>query len=171
MANNNHADLNTDATRHYPRGFEGAGNNTHPRKNASGLYVWENGLIIEKVTISSAEMLDIHDTPKELIAAPGANKVIRVLDILNFLDFNSAAYVTGANKFTVEYGANNYEIFSLNDALITSAADRVERGVYSTTEQLGVNEAVVATMATADPTDGDSPLYMWLTYFIQDLTA
>lgn len=48
----------------------------------------------KKVTISSAEILALNSTPKELIAAPWAGYIVDVRSITAFLDYNGAAYAT-----------------------------------------------------------------------------
>lgn len=47
-----------------------------------------------RVTISSAEILDLHNTPVQLIAAPGAGKTLIPLMFYAKLNFNSISYAT-----------------------------------------------------------------------------
>lgn len=62
------------------------------QSNGSGTLAWANGIRSVDVPISSAEVLSLHATPKEMVAAPGANKIVVFEGAVAYLDFNSAAY-------------------------------------------------------------------------------
>jgi hypothetical protein len=56
------------------------------------------------VTVSAAEFIAMAATPKLIIAAPGANQLIRVMDVRYEFDFNSVQY-TGGGVVALEYDA------------------------------------------------------------------
>lgn len=56
-----------------------------------------------EITISSAELLALRATPKELVPAPGAGKVLEFLGAVLILDYNSAAYAETADNLAVRY--------------------------------------------------------------------
>lgn len=54
---------------------------------------------IQKATIplSSAEILQLFTTPKTLIAAPGAGKLLNIINWVYVFTYNSIAYATNTN--------------------------------------------------------------------------
>lgn len=56
-----------------------------------------------EVLVTSAELLALRATPKELVPAPGAGRVLEYLGALLFLDYNSAAYAETADNLAVRY--------------------------------------------------------------------
>ena len=125
-----------------------------------------------KVTLSSAQILSSHTTPIELIAAPGAGKLIKVLGITGKLSFSTAAYVLGADCY-LAYQDN------LSSGYISSA----EMTTYVTlanTNYFGValvnftlanaeNKSVFFYTESSDPTTGDSTIDLYITYQILTL--
>jgi len=134
-------------------------------------------------TISSAEILALNATPKELIAAPGAGKVIIVDDMEFFMNYGSAAYVRdGSNEeFVVEYATTGGDIWApavATDTFLTSTADTwrfVKPSNY--TIDTGVvfdpmtadNEAVQATITNSEVITGDSDIKYKIRYRIRTL--
>lgn len=120
-------------------------------------------------TISSAEILALNGTPKTLIAAPGAGKVIVVEEIELFLDYNSAGYVADAGEdFTIQYSAG-LDIATWDndsDAILVGTAD--ERRLNKPDAVLALedcdNEAVQAFIATGEVITGDSPMKYRIKY-------
>lgn len=58
----------------------------------------------KEVAVSNAEMLDLADTPKELIAAPGAGKVIEIVSVSFYFDYVGAYTVTANDDLDICYG-------------------------------------------------------------------
>lgn len=67
-----------------------------------------------KITVTSAQLLDLHNTPVQLIAAPGPGKAIQILNVVPQVEFNTTPYewsnVTGGNTFGIV-------MYSLNASL------------------------------------------------------
>jgi hypothetical protein len=132
------------------------------------------GKVIEKeVEISSAEILALYTTPKTLVAAPGAGKVLQFMGAVGFLDFNSAAYTT-RGIVTVKYTDGSGTAVSDSvaaAALIQQADDCYEEFAKNTTEtELTVNAPLVLTCDTGNPVTGDSPLTIKIFYRVLDFS-
>jgi len=131
------------------------------------------GKIYEKeVTISSAEILALYTTPKELVAAPGTNMVLQFVSAVAFLDFNATAYTT-RGIVTVKTGT---ALTAVSDpcaaaALVQQADDCYEEiNKLSTEVELEPNESLVLTCDTGNPIAGDSPLRIKTMYRILDFS-
>lgn len=59
----------------------------------------------KEVSITNAQMLDLADTPVELIAAPGAGKVIEVESVVFLFDYTAAYTAGGGDDLDICYGA------------------------------------------------------------------
>lgn len=64
-----------------------------------------------EVTVSSAELLALRATPKTLVAAPGAGKMLVFHDAMIIAD-NGTAYVVGTNDFAIRYNNTTGDIIS-----------------------------------------------------------
>lgn len=64
-----------------------------------------------EVSISSAELLALRATPKTIVAAPGAGKMLVFHDMLVLAD-NILAYTVGANDFALRYKDTAGDIIS-----------------------------------------------------------
>lgn len=127
------------------------------------------------VVISSAQILDLHNTPKTLIAAPGANKVIVLDYALFFLDYNSAAYasVGASDDLTLRYtDGSGVTIGTLETTgFLDQTADKYALVVPAAGSLiLPVNAPLVASLAGA-VTTGNSPVAARLQYNVVDLST
>jgi len=131
------------------------------------------------VVISSTELKALNATPKTLVAAPGANKVLVPLHAIWFLDYNSAAYagIAAGEDIAIRYTDGSGQF--LVGCEITGFLDQTE-DTYAITHayapilplQIGaVNAPLVAAMATGEITTGDSPLAVRLSYATIDLST
>ena len=143
---------------------------------------WANVLLSEglvqniKVTLTSAQILDLHNTPVELIPAPGVNKFIQLLSIYTYLDFNTTAYVTSpSGAIYYRYGDNTTPVQEYSLAGVTQmlqkTKDTFQGGqlpTFSIDDAWLPNENVQAFSNVAS-FDGDSPIHVYISYIIKDL--
>jgi hypothetical protein len=121
------------------------------------------------VTISTAEVLALRTTPKELVAAPGAGFCIVPLSVYATVDFNTTAYDNGTDTLDIIY-AGGSAIISFATTLVEAAADI--RNYMEKSEATFVpldNTALQARTSSADPTLGDSAIKIRVWYKIVPL--
>ena len=118
-----------------------------------------------KITLSSAEILSIFTSPKELVPAVSGKLLVPVFLHQRYIH-DSSAY-TGGATWRIGLGAIN-TAFSVVTAVIGSADD--SQAIQSFTQNFstsgtsydGLNIIIGAT--SADPTGGDGTLELYLTY-------
>lgn len=117
----------------------------------------------EDLEISSAQLLDLYNTPITIIPAQGANTVIVPIEAWAFLDYDAATYAAGG---TVQLTLNSIVIGTLASTAVTSAADLYTKFDLSTAVSNGsiANKSLDITNATAVFTTGDSPLKIRIIY-------
>ena len=125
------------------------------------------------IEISSAEILDLYTTPKELVAAPGAGKVLEFISLLLALDFEATAYTIGtATDLQVKYTDAGGAAVSTTRAATgfldqtvdqLSSLDKLEATVAPAD-----NAALVLTLGVANVTAGDSPIHAKIAYRVHD---
>lgn len=125
--------------------------------------VFTTGLITTKVTIPSASILTAFTTPVTLISAQGAGTVIEMQSILLFYDYNSVAYATNTSV-GIDLGSD--QIF-VNLDVLGQTSDRYYNfypTIGALTSNNRSNQPLTFTVRTGNPTAGNSPLYLYLTY-------
>ena len=127
----------------------------------------------DEITLTTAEILALFTTPKELVEAPGANKVIQFMGAVAFLDYNSVDYAT-YGVVTVKYTDGSGTAVSepvAADKLVQSSDDVVtEVAQLSADAELTQNAALVLAVDTGNPTAGDSPIRFKIFYRILDFS-
>ena len=117
--------------------------------------------LIAKVTINSAALIPLATTPVTLIPAPGANKVIDIISISQYLDAGSQQFNFG-NNLEVKIGATGFGTLSLQSAnFATDLVSKIETG--ATTKVIEQNTAVTLTSST-DATQGNGTMYFNIFY-------
>jgi hypothetical protein len=100
--------------------------------------------------ISSAEILALNTTPKELVPAPGAGKVLTYRGGLFIQDYGIATYANGAVLIVKQENASGVAVSdSIAASLLTTAADRIHSSIPIAGVALVANKALVLTTATA----------------------
>ena len=121
------------------------------------------------IEISSAEILALYTTPKELVAAPGAGKVLEFISLLLALDYETTAYTIGT--------ATDLQVNYTNGSGASASTTRAATGFLDqTVDQLSsldkleatvapeVNAPLVLTLGVANVTAGDSPIHAKVAY-------
>lgn len=127
------------------------------------------------VVISAAEMLALHTTPKTLIAAPGAGKVVVLNRAVFFLDYNSAAFasVGAGDDIEIRYtNASGVIAGTLETTgFLDQTADKYALVPPNTSNLiLPANAPLVASLA-GQVTTGNSPVAVRIFYDIVDLST
>lgn len=137
------------------------------------LDVDESYLQVDTVEISSAEVLLLATAPKELVAAPGADKFIEFLSAKLILDYNSVPYVEAGDNLAIRYTDGSGVIVSEtieSTGFIDQAADMVTNAIPKkdaiVTAAGCVNKALVLDNTGSDVTAGNSPLTVRISYRI-----
>jgi predicted RecA/RadA family phage recombinase len=127
------------------------------------------------VTISSAELLALNATPKELIAAPGAGKAIVPVDAELFLDFNTTAYggIAAGEDLAFRYtGTAGNQVGTVEaTGFLDAIADAHRVQLFNSTTDPVANAPLVLHMLTGEITTGNSPLKVKVRYRVVDLMA
>jgi hypothetical protein len=126
--------------------------------------------ITKKISLSSAEILQLFTTPKTLVAAQGANTYIMPIRILVRNNFNSIAYATNINLVL----ANGL----VAQSVFTSALGQTSNYLssYTITSNAGssdvagnTNVALTLSAQTGNPTAGNGTIDVYLTYNVISL--
>lgn len=123
-------------------------------------------------TLTSVQILALNATPIEVIPAPGANKLLKVVSAVCIMTYSTAAYATQTtvnlitDTATVEQGSFT--------AVLAATASKTQGFVPQGTvaaggTQLIANKSVKAQVPTADPTAGSGTAKIIVTYEVVDL--
>jgi hypothetical protein len=121
-----------------------------------------------KLTIATADVLTLNTTPIEIVAAPGVGYAIEVISASMKMVYVSATYATNTSLELLTAGATN----SQASTVIKNSASTIRRFADATTlasataTQLVENAALNVTVASGDPTAGDSDITVYCTYRI-----
>lgn len=120
------------------------------------------------VTLSTGEILDLFDTPIELIPAPGANKMIQIISVSAKLDFNTTAYNAGTDELRIEYNTGTSEaVNGIPNGFLEAISDSYSyTGLPNPIAGPFTNKSIVATTTSTDPITGDSTIDLIILYKI-----
>lgn len=113
-----------------------------------------------QVTLSSAEILALFTAPKQLVAAPGAGKVIVPERIVYNFIWNSIAYATNTTMLIRNPTGTDGAGFA-----ISGVANKLEAEQISG-QTIIANEKLEVFVQTGDPTAGDSTMTVSVYYKI-----
>ena len=130
------------------------------------------GSVSAAVTVTSAELLALRATPKTLVTAPGAGRMLLLESVALQLDYNTTQYTETADNMAVKY--TNGAGVAVSTAL--EATGFIDQAADTTTRGLAVLDAIVANAAAANQAlvlhntgdgeyaAGDSPLVVNVFY-------
>lgn len=152
--------------------FTTVNNILYPSVQAVDNRVSSNEVLTNKISLTSAQILALFTTPRQLVAAPGIGKMIEVLSIFGRLNFNSVAYATNTN-LNFYLGSSVLSLAS-NINLINGTSSRIGKFVFtaisgSTNGNMQENAAVMVNVPGSNPTAGNSTLDLYVTYKIVTL--
>jgi len=127
-----------------------------------------------KVSLTSAEILNLFTTPKQIIAAPGAGFCIQPICFFYEYNYGTTTYNTN-QTLELRYAGVAANVNS-NTILSRIFSVKARQGSLSTTlltyidsTQEIENKAFEVTVQTGNPTDGDGTLNIHVTYCIISL--
>ena len=129
-------------------------------------------LLEASLTITTAQLLALNATPQTIVAAPGAGKYVEVISAGAYTTFVSAAY---AANTTMQLITDTATIPQLQDtAILLSTVSKATKfkDVTSATAgqtQIIANKALTVSVATGDPTTGDSDITIKVLYRITEI--
>lgn len=125
------------------------------------------------IKITSAELLALNATPKELVAAPGAGRAIELVSAVLHLDYGTATY-TGNGTLTIRTASSDSVLSGTLAAaeFLHSTADKVAVMIpVSTGIGLDINEAIELFEPGGECTVGDSPITIVVGYRVHSFIA
>lgn len=119
------------------------------------------------ISLTSAELKNLHTTPKELVAAPGANKIVIVEQVIFYFTYVAPAYA-GSAEFTISYNGSATKLV-VNSGQMASTANlvqywNVDDAVTTITD--GTNKAVEAKNQGSAFITGNSTVKLGIKYRI-----
>lgn len=135
----------------------------------------DGGLQFAEVVVSSAELLALNATPKTIVAAPGAGKVLVPVALAVIMDYGTVAYngIAAGEDLVLRYtdgsGAAAFTVEATG--FLDQASDQLRLGGVEAAAAAAItpvaNAALVLHMATGEIATGDSPLRVkvWYTVF------
>lgn len=125
-------------------------------------------VLTTKVSLSSAEILNLETTPKTLVAAPGTGKIVQILNYIIKYNYGTVAYVpNGVLQVFYDTAADVVSEETVL-TLTNSISKYINILTAATTSQILEDKAVIL-MNSGTPTDGDGTLDIYITYKIVTL--
>lgn len=124
----------------------------------------------DSVSISSAQILNSFTSPVQLIAAPGANKAIKVFSAVLVWTYGTAAYITNTNA-RVSYQSSLANITESTGISVSQDSIAIPRlaNLGAANRSAISNNSVVFHTLVGNPTTGDSTLEIIIDYAIIDV--
>ncbi len=123
------------------------------------------------ITLSSADILGMNGTPVQLIAAPGASKVIQPLGIFVDYHFGTVRYDNGGGgdpSISIK-STNAVQTLAIDSTTLGKTQDaQAIIGIVGGVDTGAINDALIVT-SDAVPLNGDGTLDIYVTYVILDL--
>ena len=132
-----------------------------------------NNYIEETFTLTNAQLTALQGTDVQLLAQPGANKVLKVLEVSVYLDFNTAAF-TFAQPLLIQYkddgSGSPGTIATIPVAFAQLATDAVYMA-QPASARAGINEAILISTSGAVGAGGNTSMKIKIRYQELDVTS
>ena len=122
-----------------------------------------------ELVITSAQVLALNSTPIQIIPSPGAGKYIQIEHSSCKLTYNSTTYATNTSitLYTDTATRVQHSISSILNATVTRIGAGSPQAVSGATDtQLISDKAVYVSVASGNPTTGNSDIKIYVTYKI-----
>jgi hypothetical protein len=134
------------------------------------------GTFTVKKSITSGQILSAYSSPIELVAAPGANKIIIPISCITRMTYGTTPYATNVNaRLGWDSGTSGTAVLVQSLGLINTSANNTlfvpinSSSSYSSLTSY-VNKNFCFSIGTGNPTAGDSPIQVSLVYTIIDIS-
>lgn len=137
------------------------------QNNGSGVLSWGKSIITVSVPVSSAEIINLNSTPKQLVPAPGAGKIIEIVSIVVKYNFVSFAYVANTTLRAYQIAGSSLaeNMQSLADTASTLRPMFFNYGSGAAGEYAD-NTPLMLDVATGNPALGDGDIVVTVNYII-----
>lgn len=120
------------------------------------------------VQLTSAEILALNTTQKELVEAPGPGKVLEFVSMVSFLDYGGTAYDSNGDLIVKLHTTAVSATIAQGD-LIQAGADAYNvTQALSADEVLLANKALYLTCSSGNPGSGNGILIVHVAYRVHD---
>lgn len=123
-------------------------------------------VINAKVSLTSAEILNLFTTPKVAILAPGVGKIIRILGVTFKYNFGTIAYSTNSLRVvlnsSIAISITNILNGSSSSSLNTSPLTSLGSVAFADWE----NQSIKIDVLAQNPTAGDGTVEVYISYTI-----
>lgn len=107
------------------------------------------------VTLTNAEMLALRATPKELVAAPGAGKMIQLISAHMIFDY-TAAYTESTDNMGILWGAGGSSAATIESTgFVTATADTVTTATLAAAANLAITAVDNKSLVLHNTGDGE----------------
>lgn len=134
-----------------------------------GTALWKSGRRKDTVTLSSADLLDLHNTPVTLVAAPGAGKyLVPTHAVFSFTVGGGSTYNETLSSPTWGFASNGYTGLGTIGSGLSNGADENRLHLANGNAAMLTNEAIGIKVDGA-LTDGSHPATVIVYYTIEDV--
>jgi hypothetical protein len=129
------------------------------------------GVQFASVELSSAQILSLNSSPVEIVAAPGAGKVIVPHKFSAYLQYGTSVYATNTS-ITFAFSRNPANTIHDPMTILGQSEDSYSSyPIYSISMVASeyINDALVVYVRNGDPTAGDGTLKIYVWYSILTL--
>ena len=116
------------------------------------------------LTIASADVLKLNSTPLTIVAAQGAGTAIEVISASASLTYGSVQYATNTILHLIATGGNDAQV-EWSSVFLSTSSNSIGRSVdVSDKSNLIENAPLTVSVATGNPTAGDSDITVYVLY-------
>ncbi len=126
--------------------------------------------LVAHVTVNSASLLTLGTTSVTLISAPGAGKVIDMISIAAFSDFNTVAYDFG-NNLEVKIGSVVFGSLTATETNTGSDVVCKMDGAGAGAAKIIASNTAVTLETASNPTQGSGTMYFNIFYRVLNVDS
>lgn len=131
----------------------------------------------DTVVLTNAQIKDLHDTPVDLVAAPGSDKFLEFVSAVLILDYGSNALVEDADNLVIQYDGGTDATGTIECTnFIDAEADTVAVILPTTIAYVASANVVNDALELYNPNDdftgndgADTVMYVHITYRVHKL--